>query len=187
MHHMPTQLTNSVKGDLHPASAERSNGSLRSNCWELVCQSVGNGLYKIQCVKMNFSPWLHPYNGKHADIFSMEDSLVIMGLIRFFSCQSSTLLQELTFVPKQSRTKSWLCKGGRQHSKNTSRPIRTSSSLLWTIIFRRTVILSFSSTRGTKMSIPNGMRNCGMRFTPRFDPISVILINVPKPITLSLN
>jgi len=41
MHYMPSQLTNSVKGDLHPASAERSDGSLRSNCWELVQQSVG--------------------------------------------------------------------------------------------------------------------------------------------------
>jgi hypothetical protein len=81
---MPTQLTNSVKGDLHPASAERSDGSLRSNCWELVCQSVGNGLYKIQCVKMNFSPWLHPYNGKHTDIFLMEDSLVIMVSYQVF-------------------------------------------------------------------------------------------------------
>jgi hypothetical protein len=37
------------------------------------------------------------------------------------------------------------------------------------------------------MNIPNGMRNCGMRFTPRFDPIPVILINVLKPITSSLN
>jgi hypothetical protein len=55
MHYMPTQLTNSVKGDLHPASAERSDGSLRSNCWELVRQSVGNRLYKNQCVKMTFS------------------------------------------------------------------------------------------------------------------------------------
>ena len=65
----------------------------------------------------------------------------------------------------------------------TMRPIRTSSSLLWKILFRRAVILSFSSTRGTEMNIPKGTQNCGMRYTPRFDPISVILINVPKAIT----
>jgi hypothetical protein len=28
MHYMPSQLTNLVKGDLHPASAEHSDGSL---------------------------------------------------------------------------------------------------------------------------------------------------------------
>jgi hypothetical protein len=78
MHYMPTQLTNSVKGDLHPASAKRSDGSLRSNCWELVRQSVGEELYEELCVKMNYSPWAHLYNGKRTDIFSMEDSLAIM-------------------------------------------------------------------------------------------------------------
>jgi len=84
MHYMPSQLTNSVKGDLHPASAERSDGSLRSNCWELVQQSVGYILYKNQCVKMNFSPWAHPYNEKRTDIFSMEDTLVIMASYQIF-------------------------------------------------------------------------------------------------------
>ena len=78
MHYMPTQLTNSVKGDLHPASAKRSDGSLRSDCWELVRQSVGEELYEELCVKTNYSPWAHPHNGKHTDIFSMEDSLAIM-------------------------------------------------------------------------------------------------------------
>jgi len=84
MHYMPTQLTNSVKGDLHPASAECSNGSLRSNCWELVRQSVGERLYEKQCVKMNLSPWAHPYNGKRTDIFSMEDSLMKMESYQVF-------------------------------------------------------------------------------------------------------
>jgi hypothetical protein len=78
MHYMPTQLTNLVKGDLHPASAKRSDGSLRSNCWELVRQSVGERLYEEECVEMNYSPWAHLYNGKRTDIFSMEDSLAIM-------------------------------------------------------------------------------------------------------------
>jgi hypothetical protein len=49
MHYMPSQLTNSVKGDLHPASAERSDGSLRSNCWELVQQSVGYTVQESMC------------------------------------------------------------------------------------------------------------------------------------------
>jgi hypothetical protein len=78
MHYIPTQLTNSVKGDLHPASAKRSDGSFRSDCWELVRQSVGEELYEELCVKTNYSPWAHPHNGKHTDIFSMEDSLAIM-------------------------------------------------------------------------------------------------------------
>jgi hypothetical protein len=84
MHYMPTQLTNSVKGDLHPASAERSDGSLRSDCWELVRQSVGEELYEELCLKMNYSPWAHPHNGKRTDIFSMEDSLVIMESYQVF-------------------------------------------------------------------------------------------------------
>ena len=84
MHYMPTQLTNSVKGDLHPASAKRSDGSLRSDCWELVCQSVGKEEYKKKCMKMNYSPWAHLYNGKRTDIFSMEDSLTIMESYQVF-------------------------------------------------------------------------------------------------------
>jgi hypothetical protein len=84
MHYMPTQLTNSVKGDLHPASAKRSDGSLRSDCWELVRQSVGEELYEELCLKMNYSPHAHLYNGKRTDIFSMEDSLVIMESYQVF-------------------------------------------------------------------------------------------------------
>jgi hypothetical protein len=84
MHYMPTQLTNSVKGDLHPASAERSDGSLRSDCWELVCQSVGPSEYKKKCMQMNYSPWAHSHNGKRTDIFSMEDSLMIMASYQNF-------------------------------------------------------------------------------------------------------
>ena len=67
MHYMPTKLTNLVKGGLHPASAEHSNGSLLSSCWQLVRQSVGSSLYKVRCLKINFSPWVHPYNGKRTD------------------------------------------------------------------------------------------------------------------------
>ena len=84
MHYMPTQLTNSVKGDLHPASAERSDGSLRSDSWELVCQSVGPSEYKEKCMQMNYSPWAHSHNGKRTDIFSMEDSLMIMASYQNF-------------------------------------------------------------------------------------------------------
>jgi hypothetical protein len=35
--------------------------------------------------------------------------------------------------------------------------------------------------------IPNCMQNCGMRISPSFDPFSVIVIYVPKPITSSVN
>ena len=84
MHYMPTQLTNSLKGNLHPASAKCSDGSLRSDCWELVCQSVGEELYEELCVKMNFSLHAHPHNGKRTDIFLMEDSLVIMESYQVF-------------------------------------------------------------------------------------------------------
>jgi hypothetical protein len=69
MHYMPNQLTNSVTGDLHPASAERLDRSLKSNWWELACQSIGNGLYKIQCMKMNFHPYAYQYDGKRTYIF----------------------------------------------------------------------------------------------------------------------
>jgi hypothetical protein len=130
MHYMPTQLTNSVKGDLHPASAKRSDGSLRSNCWELVCQSVGVREYEELCLKMNYSPWAHLYNGKRTDIFSMEDSLAIMESYQVFLLFVFNTVARLTFVPKLFRTKSRLCTGGKQHFENTSRFIRTSSSLL---------------------------------------------------------
>ena len=70
MHYMPTQLTNLVKGDLHPASAEHSDGSLRSNCWEIFCQSDGNAVQDLMC-----EDELYPYSGKRTYIFSTEDSL----------------------------------------------------------------------------------------------------------------
>jgi hypothetical protein len=44
---------------LHPASAEHSNGSLRSNCWELFRQSVGNGL----CVCVDDRKAYYPFLG----------------------------------------------------------------------------------------------------------------------------
>ena len=84
MHYMPSRLTNSMKGDLHSASAKRSDGSLRSDCWELVRQSVGETLYEKQCLKMNYSPHAHPHNGKRTDIFSTEDSLLIMESYQVF-------------------------------------------------------------------------------------------------------
>ena len=46
MHYMPTQLSKSLSDDLHPATATRSNGDLRSTCWQLVCQSVGGPITK---------------------------------------------------------------------------------------------------------------------------------------------
>ena len=61
MHYMPTQLSNSLSVDLHPATATRSNGDLRSTCWQCVCQSVGKHDYEEQCVKLNFSPYTFPY------------------------------------------------------------------------------------------------------------------------------
>ena len=84
MHYMPTQLINLLKGGLHPASAENSDGSLLSSCWQLVRQSVGSLLFKVWCVKNNFSPWVHPYNGKHMDIFLIEDSLEMMEAYQVF-------------------------------------------------------------------------------------------------------
>jgi hypothetical protein len=73
MHYMPTQLSNSLSNDLHPATAARLNGDLRSTCWQLVCQSVGKHDYEERCVKLNFSPYAFPYNGSQADIFSNDD------------------------------------------------------------------------------------------------------------------
>ena len=35
-------------------------------------------------MKINFILWAHPYNGKHTDIFLIEDSLEIMEAYRFF-------------------------------------------------------------------------------------------------------
>ena len=183
MHYMPTQLTNSVKGDLHPASAERSDGSLRSDCWELVCQSVGEELYKKLFLKMIFSPHAHPHNGKRTDIFSKEDSLAIMEYYQVFLLFVFNAVARTHLCSQAVQNQVTALYGGRQHSENTPRPIRTSSSLLWKILFKRAVILSFSSISSTEMNIPNGMQNCGMRFTPKFDLISVILINVSKAIT----
>ena len=69
MNYMPNQLTNSVNDGLHPASAERSDGSLRSNCWNFIRISIGNNLYKDQCGKGNFTPYAFPYNGDCTNIF----------------------------------------------------------------------------------------------------------------------
>jgi hypothetical protein len=35
-------------------------------------------------MQMNYSPWAHPHNGKRTDIFSMEDSLMIMASYQNF-------------------------------------------------------------------------------------------------------
>lgn len=84
VNYMPTNLTNLVKGSLHPASAERSNGLLRSCCWQLINQSIGPVLYKHRCGKANFTPFAFPYNGESTDIFSDEDVRTIMAVYRHF-------------------------------------------------------------------------------------------------------
>ena len=146
MHYLPTQLTNLVKGVFHPASAERSNGFLRSNCWELVPQTVGYGLYKIPCVKMNFSPWVHPYNGKHTEIFSTENSFKIMESYQVFLLSVFNTAARTRHCSQAVQSM-----GGGQHVKHMSWPFQTS------LIFRRAVILSFSSTRSSEMHVPNDM------------------------------
>lgn len=56
MHYMPTELTNAFSINQHPASAMRSDGTLKSTCWELVRQSVGVSAYAKYCIKLNYSP-----------------------------------------------------------------------------------------------------------------------------------
>ena len=78
MNYMTTQLTNAMNGNLHPASAKRSDGSLMSCCWELIRLSVGEDLYEERCGKAEFTPFAFPYNGESTDIFSKGDVDIIM-------------------------------------------------------------------------------------------------------------
>ena len=143
MHYMPTQLTNLVKGDLHPESAERSDGSLRSDCWELVCQSVGEELYKILCFKMNFSPHAHPHNGKRTDIFSTEDSLMTMESYQVFLLFVFETVARTHLCSQAVQNQVTALYGGRQHSENTSRLSECvflySSFVLFCVRFRMAV------------------------------------------------
>ena len=52
----PERLVNAL-AEGHPASALRTDGSLRSDCWELVHLSLG-GCFWL-CCKLNIWPW-HP-------------------------------------------------------------------------------------------------------------------------------
>ncbi len=79
---MPTELTNAISVNQHPASAKRSDGTLISNCWELVRQSVGVFAYAKYCIKLNYSPYAFDYNGSQTDIYSEKDSMEIM--VKYF-------------------------------------------------------------------------------------------------------
>jgi hypothetical protein len=78
MHYMPMELTNAISSSMHPASAKRLDGTLISNCWELIRQSVGEEDNEKFCIKLNYSPYAFYYNGSLTDIYSEEDSMEIM-------------------------------------------------------------------------------------------------------------
>ena len=97
MNYTPNELTKSVNDGLHPASAERLDGSLRSNCWDFIRISIGNKLYKDRCGKGNFTPFAFPYNGDCTNIFLEKDVCKIMVefkefLLHVFDSASKTLL-----------------------------------------------------------------------------------------------
>ena len=97
MNYTPNELTKSVNDGLHPASAERLDGSLRSNCWDFIRISIGNKLYKDRCGKGNFTPFAFPYNGDCTNIFPKKDVREIIVefkefLLHVFDSAGKTLL-----------------------------------------------------------------------------------------------
>jgi hypothetical protein len=97
MNFMPNELTNSVNDGLHPASAERSDGSLWLNCWDFIGILIGCKQYKDWCGKGNLTPFAFPYNGDCTNIFLKEDVHEVMVefkefLLHVFDSAGKTLL-----------------------------------------------------------------------------------------------
>ena len=70
----PERLVNAL-AEGHPASALRTDGSLRSDCWELVHLSLGECFWL--CCKLNIWPFAFPYGGKPTDVYSKENIALI--------------------------------------------------------------------------------------------------------------
>ena len=97
MNYMPNELPNSVNDRLHPASTERLDGSLWSNCWDFIRISIRNKLYKDWCGEGNFTLFAFPYNGDCTNIFLKKDVRKIMVefkefLLCVFDSAGKTLL-----------------------------------------------------------------------------------------------
>ena len=71
LNYCPERLNNALKGD-HAAGSYRSDGSLKSECWQMKLESLGAGLYSL-CMKINAIAYLIPYGGKKTDVFFQQD------------------------------------------------------------------------------------------------------------------
>lgn len=71
LNYCPERLNNALKGD-HAAGSYRSDGSLKSECWQMKLESLGAGLYSL-CIKINAIAYLIPYGGKKTDVFFQRD------------------------------------------------------------------------------------------------------------------
>jgi hypothetical protein len=118
MNYLTSNLANGLSNGLHPSSARRTDGTLRSCCWELIRLSLTEDLYN-RCEKTNVIPFAYPYNGDSSDVFSDKDVVTIMNAYTKFL---RVVFREVSGSVRQSDIFAWweegisyVCKKKSQH------------------------------------------------------------------------
>ena len=75
MHYLTTQEANGYGVDDHTSNSLRTLGHLRSHCWQLIRQSIGDKAYFTNSIKLEVCPVAFPYGKKIDDVFANQDEI----------------------------------------------------------------------------------------------------------------
>ena len=75
MHYHTMEKVHGINNENHTANSIPTNGSLRSCCWQLVRQSMGDEGYFGNCIKMEVTPVVIPYNKDIKNVFLNQNDI----------------------------------------------------------------------------------------------------------------
>ena len=109
MHYQTMEEAHGINNENHTSNAIRTNGTLRSCCWQLLRQSVGDEGYFGNCLKMEVSPVAIPYK-EIKDVFvDQNDIFDIMSKYSVFVHVIIDTVHKVHLCSKTVAKKWWIC------------------------------------------------------------------------------
>ena len=102
MHYLTTQEANGYGVDDHTSNSLRTLGHLRSHCWQLVRQSIGDKGYFTNCIKLEVCPVAFPYGKEINHVFANQSE--INGMMDKYSLFIKSVIDNVTKVHLCSKT-----------------------------------------------------------------------------------